>query len=74
MITTMRRLFEEQGVRGFYKGVTMNWVKGPIAFSISFTAFNTIQGLIETEEERLTRKGVHSAKANAPRRLTNNDD
>ena len=74
MITTMKRLFEEQGVRGFYKGVTMNWVKGPIAFSISFTAFDTIQGLIETEDERLTRKGGHSAKVNISRRLTNNDD
>jgi len=75
MITTMKRLFEEQGVRGFYKGVTMNWVKGPIAFSISFTAFDTIQGLIETEDERLARKGGgHSAKVNISRRLTNNDD
>ena len=42
MITTMRHLFEEQGLRGFFKGVSMNWVKGPIAFSISFTAFDTI--------------------------------
>lgn len=74
MITTMKRLFEEQGVRGFYKGVTMNWVKGPIAFSISFTAFDTIQGLIETEDERTKRKGGHSAKVNISRRLTNNDD
>jgi hypothetical protein len=75
MITTMKRLFEEQGVRGFYKGVTMNWVKGPIAFSISFTAFDTIQGLIETEDERSARKGGGpSAKVNISRRLTNNDD
>ncbi|KAL3788969.1 hypothetical protein ACHAW5_005625 [Stephanodiscus triporus] len=74
MITTMKRLFEEQGVRGFFKGVTMNWVKGPIAFSISFTAFDTIQGLIETDDERATRKGGHSAKVNISRRLTNNDD
>ena len=75
MITTMKRLFKEQGVRGFYKGVTMNWVKGPIAFSISFTAFDTIQGLIETEDERSARKGGgHSAKVNISRRLTNNDD
>ena len=56
MITTMQHLLEEQGIRGFYKGVTMNWVKGPIAFSISFTTFDTIQGWIETEEERLMKK------------------
>jgi len=35
----------------------MNWVKGPIAFSISFTAFDTLQGWIETEMEREARKG-----------------
>jgi hypothetical protein len=53
----------------------MNWVKGPIAFSISFTAFDTIQGLIETEDERSARKGGGpSAKVNISRRLTNNDD
>ena len=52
MIGTMRVLFEEQGMRGFYKGVTMNWMRGPIAFSISFTIFDIIQSLLETEAER----------------------
>ena len=55
MITTMRHLFAEQGILGFYKGVSMNWIKGPVAFSISFTAFDTLQKLIETDEERLDR-------------------
>ncbi|KAL9186671.1 hypothetical protein ACHAXT_005909 [Thalassiosira profunda] len=71
MVTTMRHLFEEQGVRGFYKGVSMNWVKGPIAFSISFTAFDTIQGWIETEAEREKRSQL--AKISIQRRLTNNE-
>ena len=53
MIATMKHLFEEQGIRGFYKGVSMNWVKGPIAFSISFTAFDTIQGWIEPDSIRV---------------------
>jgi solute carrier family 25, member 42 len=55
MVSTMRQLFREQGLRGFFKGVSMNWIKGPIAFSISFTAFDTVQGLMETESERLHR-------------------
>jgi len=89
MIATMKHLFEEQGTRGFYKGVSMNWVKGPIAFSISFTAFDTIQGWIEPEhvsidevdddrrreeEEKEKRRGQLSAKMNIARRLTNNDE
>eukprot|EP00934_Nitzschia_sp_Nitz4_P008600 Nitzschia sp. Nitz4//scaffold2_size372955//317031//318366//NITZ4_000464-RA/size372955-snap-gene-0.106-mRNA-1//-1//CDS//3329546901//8590//frame0 len=45
-------LYAEQGVRGFFKGVALNWFKGPIAFSISFTAFDTVQMLLETEAER----------------------
>jgi hypothetical protein len=53
LIATVRALYTEQGVRGFFKGVTMNWVKGPIAFSISFTTFDTIQALLESESERV---------------------
>ncbi|KAL7533114.1 hypothetical protein ACHAXR_005053 [Thalassiosira sp. AJA248-18] len=76
MITTMQHLFEEQGIRGFYKGVSMNWVKGPIAFSISFTAFDTIQGWIETDLEREKKSMLSSsmARRSITRRLTNNED
>lgn len=54
-------LYAEQGIRSFYKGVTLNWFKGPIAFSISFTAFDTVQMLLETDVER---------RARLPRRRT----
>lgn len=47
----MSQLMKEQGVRGFFKGLTMNWVKGPISFSISFTAFDMLQ-------KEMERKGV----------------
>ena len=49
---TVTQLYEEQGVRGFLKGVSMNWMKGPIAFAISFTAFDYFQSLLETPTER----------------------
>jgi len=41
---TIRSLYAEQGVRGFFKGLSMNWMKGPIAFSISFTSYDLIKG------------------------------
>lgn len=80
MRTTMLHLFEEQGVRGFYKGVSMNWVKGPIAFSISFTTFDTLQRWMRPEEERERIEDgggsgyVKSSEVSISRRLTNNED
>jgi solute carrier family 25, member 42 len=52
LVSTVRTLYLEQGVRGFFKGVSMNWMKGPIAFSISFTAFDSVQGILESDTER----------------------
>lgn len=43
MLVIMRQLFQEQGLHGFFKGVTMNWIKGPIAISISFTMYDIVQ-------------------------------
>ena len=52
MSSIVKELYKEQGVRGFFKGVTLNWFKGPIAFSISFTCFDIIQGSLLTDAER----------------------
>lgn len=52
MSTIIKELYQEQGVRGFFKGVTLNWFKGPVAFSISFTCFDLIQSFLETDAER----------------------
>mmetsp|Transcript_6080 Transcript_6080/g.13141 ORF Transcript_6080/g.13141 Transcript_6080/m.13141 type:complete len:160 (-) Transcript_6080:53-532(-) len=52
MSAIVRELYHEQGVRGFFKGVTLNWFKGPIAFSISFTCFDTLQNALATDAER----------------------
>ena len=61
LLSIVKDLYREQGYRGFLKGVSMNWIKGPLAFSISFTAFDLIQGVVETESER---------KLRLPRRMT----
>ena len=51
LVGTMRNLYHEQGIKGFYKGVSMNWMKGPVAFSISFTAYDTVKGFLIKESD-----------------------
>jgi len=55
---TVRNLYLEQGARGFFKGVAVNWMKGPVAFAISFTTFDHMQQLMETDSERRARRSV----------------
>jgi hypothetical protein len=55
MSDIVKELYQEQGIRGFFKGVSLNWFKGPIAFSISFTSFDIVQSFLETETERRQR-------------------
>mmetsp|Transcript_5559 Transcript_5559/g.7909 ORF Transcript_5559/g.7909 Transcript_5559/m.7909 type:complete len:382 (-) Transcript_5559:218-1363(-) len=51
MRTTIIHLWQEQGIRGFFKGVSMNWMKGPVAFSISFTTFDIVQGWFSKSQD-----------------------
>jgi solute carrier family 25 protein 42 len=46
-IATARKIIVEEGItRGLYKGVTMNWLKGPISVGVSFMTFDTLIRLI----------------------------
>lgn len=47
ILGTMRAIVAQEGVvRGLYKGLSMNWIKGPIAVGISLTTFDVTHGLL----------------------------
>ncbi|XP_039984249.1 mitochondrial coenzyme A transporter SLC25A42-like [Xiphias gladius] len=47
ILGTMREIVTQEGViRGLYKGLSMNWLKGPIAVGISFTTFDITHSLL----------------------------
>ena len=43
---TLMYVLNREGVRGLYKGMTMNWIKGPIAVSISFNTYDHVKSLL----------------------------
>ncbi len=42
-IATASKILREEGITsGLYKGVTMNWMKGPISIGVSFMTYDTL--------------------------------
>lgn len=39
----IRAVLKETGVRGLFKGLSMNWIKGPVSISISFVVNDTLR-------------------------------
>ena len=44
---TLAHVFRNEGLKGLFKGVSMNWIKGPIAVSVSFNTYDHVLMLLQ---------------------------
>ena len=45
---TAQEIYVAAGVRGFFKGLLLNWIKGPVTLSISFTTYDSIKTYLDS--------------------------
>lgn len=59
MTQTAKHIFKTEGMKGFFKGVTLNWIKGPIAVGVSFATFDLLKDLLSVSNEEINKKKSH---------------
>lgn len=53
ILQTLRLVAREEGFRtGLFKGVSLNWFKGPIALGISFSTYDALKAHFSTPQEK----------------------
>lgn len=50
MRAVLREVYTQEGVKGLFKGLSMNWIKGPVALGISFTTFDFLKRLLNVQQ------------------------
>ena len=48
MTRTIQYISATEGMRGFFKGVSLNWIKGPLSIAVSFTTYDSMKDLFKT--------------------------
>jgi len=52
VLQAIRSIYAGEGVAGLCKGLTMNWVKGPVAVATSFVVNDMIKGWLKSRHAR----------------------
>lgn len=47
MARTIQYIAETEGIRGFFKGVSLNWIKGPLSIAVSFTMYDAMKDIFQ---------------------------
>ena len=42
VVHTLQTVFKKEGMRGLYKGASMNFIKGPVSVTVSFNVYETV--------------------------------